>query len=94
MTIIDVLADTEGFKDGALLDKISIVNMSCCETSRSYSFDFEGFMEDPDYVKLPVLRPGDIIFVPSKDRGAWESFMNTVRDAVLIASLLALVGVI
>jgi protein involved in polysaccharide export with SLBB domain len=94
MTIIDVLADTEGFKDGALLDKIIIVNMSCCETSRSYSFDFEGFMEDPDYVKLPVLRPGDIIFVPSKDRGAWESFMNTVRDAVLIASLLALVGVI
>jgi len=94
MTIIDVLAETEGFKEGALLDKIIIVNMSCCETSRSYYFDFEDFMADPDYVKLPVLRPGDIIFIPSKDRAVWDSFMNTVRDAVLIASLLALVGVI
>lgn len=94
MTIIDILAETDGFKEGALLDKVLIVNMSCCETGRSYAFDFEDFMENPDYVKLPVLRPGDIVFVPSKDRGSWDSFMNTVRDAVLIASLLALVGVI
>lgn len=94
LTIVDILTETEGFKDGAMLDKILIVNMSCCETSRSYAFDLEDFMEDPDYVKLPVLRPGDVIFVPSEDRSSWQAFMDTVRDAVLIASLLALVGVI
>lgn len=94
LTIVDILSETEGFKDGALLDKILVVNMSCCAESRSYSFDLEDFMEKPDYVKLPVLRPGDIIFIPSKDQSSWEGFMDTVRDAVLITSLLALVGVI
>ncbi len=94
MTIIDILAETDGFKEGALLDKVLIVNMSCCESSRSYSFDLEGFMESPDYVKLPVLRPGDIVFVPSKDSAGWETFIDAVRDVVLIASLLALVGIL
>lgn len=94
MTILDILAETDGFKDGALLDKILIVNMSCCEEGRSYAFDLEDFMEEPNYINLPALRPGDIVFIPSEDKAAWNTFMEAVRDVVLIASLLALVGVI
>lgn len=94
MTLIDVLANVEGFDDDALTASVLIVNMSCCSTSRSYKFDLEGFMSEPDYIKLPALRPGDIVFVPSQSHASWDKFMDVVGDAVLIASLMALVGVL
>ena len=90
MTILDLLAEAGGPSDTAYIEKILIVNNSCCEESRATTFDLVDFMKDPDTEDLPVLRAGDTVFVPEVSQSNWRTFNSLVTDTGGILNVLLL----
>jgi protein involved in polysaccharide export with SLBB domain len=89
MTILDLLAQAGGPNDDAYVERIVVVNSSCCE-EKSTSFDLVDFVKNPDFAELPVLREGDTVYVPNMSRSNWSIFMDSVRDTLSIVTLYAL----
>lgn len=91
MTILDLLAEAGGPAERAYLEKISIVNMSCCQ-GQARTFDLIEFSKTANIYQLPVLRAGDTIYVP--DRG--ESFLEKARvgleDILRLTTTIVLIG--
>ena len=42
--------------------------------------------------RLPVVRPGDTVYVPDKTQSHWARVMETVKDAAQIVALFAAVA--
>lgn len=91
MTILDLLAEAGGPTADAYQEKIVVVNLSCCK-DEAKTFDLVRFAQTGDFSRLPVVRPGDTVYVPPKSQSEWRIFMNGVGDAVKILSVLALVA--
>ncbi|MBL8670561.1 MAG: SLBB domain-containing protein [Alphaproteobacteria bacterium] len=91
MTILDLLAEAGGPTGNAYQEKIVVVNLSCCK-EQAQVFDLVGFAKTGDFSKLPVIRPGDTVYVPDQSQNGWNSFMATVRDIVQVLSVVALIG--
>ena len=89
MTILDLLAQAGGPTEAAYVERIVVVNASCCE-EQSASFDLVDFVKDPDFADLPVIREGDTVYVPNMTRSNWRVFMQGVTDALSIISVYAL----
>ena len=89
MTILDVLAESGGPTQTAYIEKIIIVNSSCCK-NQAYTFDLMDFMKDPDVSRLPVLRPGDTVYVPDVSNTQWAYFMDKLQDTLSIVSFVSL----
>ncbi len=87
MTILDLIAEAGGPKETAYIEKILIVNSSCCE-SRASTFDLVDFMKDPDASRLPVLRAGDTVFIPELSQSNWNNFNDLVADTSGILNVL------
>ncbi|WP_419834198.1 SLBB domain-containing protein [Endozoicomonas atrinae] len=87
MTILDLLAEARGPKESAYIEKILIVNSSCCE-NRATTFDLVDFMKDPDTSRLPVLRAGDTVFVPELSQSNWNVIMGLVADAASVLTVI------
>lgn len=93
MTILDLLAEAGGPVKDALQEKIVVVNLSCC-SNEARIFNLVDFAKTGDFTKLPVVRAGDTVYVPSTDQSDWQIFMNGVRDSVSLISILALFKVL
>ena len=89
MTILDLLAQAGGPTEAAYVERIVVVNASCCN-EQSASFDLVEFVKDPDFATLPVIREGDTVYVPNVTRSNWRVFMQGVTDALSILSVYAL----
>ena len=87
MSILDLLAEAGGPKETAYIEKILIVNNSCCE-NRATTFDLVDFMKDPDASRLPVLRAGDTVFVPERSQSNWNVIMGLVADAAVVLTVI------
>ncbi len=90
MTVLDLLAEAGGPTTTAYVEKIIIVNTSCCK-NQAYTFDLMDFMKDPDTSKLPVLRAGDTIYVPDTSMSYWAMFMEAVKDSLSVISLVSII---
>ena len=60
--------------------------------NQARSFNLIAFATTGDITKLPVVRGGDTIYVPNKSQSNWQIFMESIRDAVSVLSLVVLVG--
>lgn len=89
MTILDILAESGGPTSTAYIEKIIIVNSSCCK-NQAYTFDLMDFMKDPDVSRLPVLRPGDTVYVPDVSNTQWAYFIDALKDTLSIISFISL----
>ncbi|MGC9461729.1 SLBB domain-containing protein, partial [Vibrio genomosp. F10] len=91
MTILDILAEAGGPSDNAYVEKISVVNMSCCQ-GQARTFDLIEFSRTANIRQLPVLRAGDTIFIPDQS----ESFMEKARvgltDILRLTTTIVLIG--
>ena len=82
MTVLDLLAEAGGPTNNAYLEKISVVNMSCCQ-GQARTFDLVNFSKTANIYDLPVIRAGDTIYIPHKD----ESFAEKAgTNAVAVAN--------
>ncbi|WP_028108547.1 SLBB domain-containing protein [Ferrimonas futtsuensis] len=93
MNLLDLLAEAGGPKENAYIEKIIVVQHSCCEP-QARVFDLKEFVMRPNYAQIPVLRPGDTVYVPNEEQSNWHVFINGVRDALSIVALIALGGAI
>ncbi len=91
MTILDLLAEAGGPTTSAWNEKIVVVNMVEGEP-KAQAFDLVSFAKSGDFAKLPVVRAGDTVYVPSIEQSDWKIFMGTVRDVLSITSVFALLG--
>lgn len=91
MTILDILAEAGGPSDSAYLEKISVVNMSCCE-GQSRTFDLIEFSKTGNIYQLPVLRAGDTIYIPDRSESYIEKARSGLRDVLQIATTIVLIG--
>lgn len=91
MTILDLLAEAGGPNRDALQERIVVVNISCC-ADQARTFDLPGFARSGDVTRLPVVRAGDTVYVPTSAQSDWRLFFDGVRDIVTMLSVVALLG--
>jgi len=92
MTILDLLAEAGGPTSDALPDRIVVVNKRIQGEPHARTFDLVGFAKSGDFRDLPVLRSGDMVYVPHQDQSGWAIFSKTLRDAVSVLSLVTLIA--
>ncbi|ELP5729482.1 SLBB domain-containing protein [Vibrio vulnificus] len=91
MTILDLLAEAGGPSASAYLEKISVVNMSCCQ-GQARTFDLVNFSKTANIYHLPVIRAGDTIYIPNRDESLLEKARAGLRDVLQITTTLVLIG--
>lgn len=92
MTVLDLLAQAGGTSSNAYVNKITVVNLSCCK-DQARTFDLEEFSKTADFSRLPVLRSGDTIYVPDRQDSTGYKARATLKDVFQIVSIGALLGV-
>ncbi len=91
MTILDILAEAGGPSDNAYLEKISVVNMSCCQ-GQARSFDLIEFSKTANIYQLPVLRAGDTIYIPDRRESFLEKARVGLEDILRLTTTIVLIG--
>ncbi|MBU2898984.1 SLBB domain-containing protein [Vibrio hepatarius] len=91
MTILDILAEAGGPSERAYLEKISIVNMSCCQ-GQARTFDLIDFSKTANVYKLPVLRAGDTIYIPDRSEGLLERLRVGLEDILRLTTTIVVIG--
>ncbi|KLN64570.1 SLBB domain-containing protein [Vibrio sp. VPAP30] len=91
MTVLDLLAEAGGPSERAFLEKISIVNMSCCQ-GQARTFDLIDFSKTANIYKLPVLRAGDTIYVPDRNESFLEKARVGLEDILRLTTTIVLIG--
>lgn len=91
MTILDLLAEAGGPSERAYLEKISVVNMSCCQ-GQARTFDLVEFSKTANIYQLPVLRSGDTIYVPDRSESLLEKARVGLEDILRLTTTIVLIG--
>ncbi|MGF1720976.1 SLBB domain-containing protein [Vibrio kyushuensis] len=91
MTILDILAEAGGPSNTAYLEKISVVNMSCCQ-GQARTFDLIEFSKTANIYHLPVLRAGDTIFIPDRSQSLLEKARVGLEDILRLTTAIVLIG--
>ena len=68
-----------------------VVNLSCCR-DEARVFNLTAFARTGDASLLPVVRPGDTVYVPDRNQTGFRRFMGSVTDITQILSLAAIAG--
>ncbi|KXF83520.1 SLBB domain-containing protein [Enterovibrio coralii] len=93
MTILDLLAEAGGPSANAYVEKITVVNLSCCR-DQAQTFNLSEFSRTARFQDLPVLRAGDTIYIPTKEESTAEKIRQGITDIFQIAGIAALVGIL
>jgi protein involved in polysaccharide export with SLBB domain len=86
MSLLDILAEAGGPSRTALIDKIVVINHSCCK-EQARVFDFDKFIKNPNSANIPVLRAGDTVYIPSDKDDITANTKSWLRDILTIAAL-------
>ncbi|OUS09386.1 sugar ABC transporter substrate-binding protein [Gammaproteobacteria bacterium 54_18_T64] len=86
MTLLDLLAEAGGPSSDAYINKITVINLSCCQ-NQARSFDLAKFSRDARIANIPVLRPGDTVFIPNKKDSTMGKVRTAIKDIFQITAL-------
>ncbi|WP_170114913.1 SLBB domain-containing protein [Photobacterium rosenbergii] len=89
MNILDLLAEAGGPTDNAYIERIMIVNTSCCG-DKAQTFNLRDYVIEPARYPLPLLRAGDTVYVPNLNDSVGEQWRQGLRDVLGIFTLIAL----
>ena len=91
MTILDLLAQAGGTSDSAHIEKITVINLSCCR-DQAREFNLARFATSADFSLLPVIRAGDTVYVPDQGESPLAKVRSGLKDTFELVSLAALLG--
>lgn len=91
MTLLDLLAEAGGTSADAYIEKITVVNQSCC-ADQARTFDLQAFSKTARFNDLPVIRAGDTVFVPSRTYDSAEKLRVGIDDILRVITLYVLIG--
>ncbi|WP_087025890.1 SLBB domain-containing protein [Thaumasiovibrio subtropicus] len=89
MSLLDLLAEAGGPTEIAYIERIMIVNSSCCG-DESQAFNLRDYVNDPAGHPLPMLRAGDTVYVPNKEDSAPSQIRQGLRDVLSVVTLIVL----
>lgn len=84
MTVLDLLAEAGGPTPIALQSRILVVNMGRVEQARQ--FDLLAFAKTADTRMLPVVRNGDMVYVPDQSQSEVKQTIDFIKDIVGIVA--------
>lgn len=90
MSLLDLLAQAGGPTTDALQKRIVVINMG--KQVRAFHFDLVAFTKTGDLTKLPVVRPGDTVYVPDKSESQWAKVMSTIKDVGQVVAIVAAIA--
>jgi protein involved in polysaccharide export with SLBB domain len=93
MTLLDLLAEAGGTISDAHIEKITVVNLSCCK-DQARIFDLKDFSRNATFEDLPVLRAGDTIYIPYRSDSTYERVRAGLADVFQVVAMIALFGVL
>ncbi|MES9882050.1 MAG: SLBB domain-containing protein [Sedimenticola sp.] len=93
MTLLDLLAEAGGTSSHAYVEKITVVNLSCCK-DQARTFDLADFSRSADFTTLPVLRAGDTVYVPNESESTFSKARTGLKDIFQLVSLASLLGLL
>ena len=93
MTVLDLLAEAGGTSSSAYVEKITVVNLSCCK-DQARTFDLKKFATTADFAHLPVLRAGDTVYIPDSRDRPWNIFSRGLSEILKAASFAAILGIL
>lgn len=85
MTILDLLAEAGGPTPSALQSRILVANIGCC-SEQARMFDLLSFAKTADTRMLPVVRPGDTVYVPELTQLESRQALDFLKDVASIMS--------
>jgi protein involved in polysaccharide export with SLBB domain len=88
MSILDLLAEAGGPTGDALQDRIIVINLSAAQT-QAHVFDLLAFAKTGDIRRIPLVRAGDLIYVPNHGQDEWQQITGAIGNMVSAASLAA-----
>ncbi|GEA10951.1 SLBB domain-containing protein [Alteromonas sp. KUL49] len=88
MTLLDLIAEAGGPLNTAMIDKIVVVNHTCC-ADQARTFDLDKFMKRPDAYTIPVLRAGDTVFIPDQSSDSFANFWKDTLDVLAVVGIVA-----
>lgn len=92
MTLLDLLAEAGGTEPNALIEKITVVNLSCCK-NQARTFNLSEFSKTGAFEDLPVLRAGDTVYIPNENESNYAKYKDALGTILQSAALAALFGV-
>ncbi len=93
MTLLDLLAEAGGPTSHAYVEKITVVNMSCCR-DQAKVFNLSSFTRTADFKELPILRAGDTVYIPTKEESTAQKIRQGISDIFQLAGIAALIGIL
>ncbi|MCG7499919.1 SLBB domain-containing protein [Vibrio sp. Of7-15] len=89
MSLLDLLAEAGGPNDNAYIERIMIVNSSCCG-DETQTFNLRSYITSPNSYPLPLLRPGDTVYVPNEGDSIIEQTRKGLSDVLSVITLVLL----
>lgn len=93
MTLLDLLAEAGGPSSNAYIEKITVVNVSCCK-NQARTFNLTEFSRTASLHDLPVLRAGDTVYIPHKEDSTLQQIRTGLDDVFKLSSLAFLLGIL
>ena len=90
LTILDLLAEAGGPRADALDSKILVVNFKA-DGEQARLFNLLDFAKTADISKLPLIRAGDLVYVPNQSQSELKVFTDILQSTSSLASIGALV---
>lgn len=89
-SILDVLFMAGGPTKEAALSRVRWTS-PLDSVSRSVEIDLNSILKSNAHKPIPEVRPGDILYIPTKRSGFWRTSFGLVRDLASIASPIAMI---
>jgi polysaccharide export outer membrane protein len=83
--VLDVIFKAGGTTDKADLSKVQLISPDSADAPEKF-IDIEQLVLNREKSSLPVVMPGDIIYVPKKNE-FWKSMIQMLRDVTSVATL-------
>jgi protein involved in polysaccharide export with SLBB domain len=90
VTLLDLLAEAGGPTGEAMQDRIVVVQIAG-QRKQARVFSLVDFVKTGDLARVPLVRGGDLVYVPRVGDSAWRKALDEVRDGASALSVLALV---
>jgi len=81
-TILEMIMQAGGPNEDANMAKIRLVSPSR-KRNIEYVIDLDRLLKSSDLTQLPLVKPGDVIFIPKK-KNYWRSALAVIRDVSTI----------
>lgn len=90
VTLLDLLTEAGGPSADALQDRIVVVQLSG-HRKQARVFSLIDFVKTGDIERVPLLRGGDLVYVPRVGDNTWKKALDEFRETTSLFSILALV---